>query len=169
MASTPWTRSSSSRIALHSRPMERCWSAISATCASAGSIWPRASSPRSPERAQRLAERPARDRFRSRWQSVSCVARRQRDHAARPCDQTWSKLPVQVSGPKGISYSPDGSLFIADTESHRILRFDLKSQTAAVAVAPATRKRAGWRSAEVQPLPSAWNFCGEGRRGVYRR
>jgi streptogramin lyase len=34
---------------------------------------------------------------------------------------------ARLSGPKGISYAPDGSLYIADTESHTIRRIDLKS------------------------------------------
>jgi sugar lactone lactonase YvrE len=34
---------------------------------------------------------------------------------------------AKLSGPKGIAYAPDGSLYIADTESHTIRRIDLKS------------------------------------------
>jgi len=34
---------------------------------------------------------------------------------------------ARLSGPKGVSWSPDGSLYIADTESHTIRRIDLKS------------------------------------------
>ncbi len=34
---------------------------------------------------------------------------------------------AKLSGPKGISLSPDGGLYIADTESHTIRRIDLKS------------------------------------------
>jgi len=34
---------------------------------------------------------------------------------------------AKLSGPKGIAYAPDGSLYIADTESHSIRRIDLKS------------------------------------------
>jgi DNA-binding beta-propeller fold protein YncE len=36
---------------------------------------------------------------------------------------------AKLSGPKGIAYAPDGSLYIADTESHTIRRIDLKSGT----------------------------------------
>ncbi|MEX2263874.1 MAG: hypothetical protein WD696_18105 [Bryobacteraceae bacterium] len=32
-----------------------------------------------------------------------------------------------LSGPKGVAYAPDDSLYIADTESHTIRRIDLKS------------------------------------------
>jgi DNA-binding beta-propeller fold protein YncE len=32
-----------------------------------------------------------------------------------------------LSGPKGIAWAPDGSLYIADTESHTIRRIDLKT------------------------------------------
>jgi sugar lactone lactonase YvrE len=34
---------------------------------------------------------------------------------------------AKLNGPKGISWAPDGSLYIADTESHVIRRIDLKS------------------------------------------
>jgi DNA-binding beta-propeller fold protein YncE len=34
---------------------------------------------------------------------------------------------AKLSGPKGIAYAPDGSLYIADTESHTIRRIDLKT------------------------------------------
>ncbi len=34
---------------------------------------------------------------------------------------------AKLSGPKGISWSPDGGVYIADTESHTIRRIDLKS------------------------------------------
>lgn len=34
---------------------------------------------------------------------------------------------AKLNGPKGISYAPDGSLYIADTESHTIRRIDQKS------------------------------------------
>lgn len=34
---------------------------------------------------------------------------------------------AKLSGPKGIAYAPDGSVYIADTESHTIRRIDLKT------------------------------------------
>jgi DNA-binding beta-propeller fold protein YncE len=34
---------------------------------------------------------------------------------------------AKLSGPKGIAYAPDGSLYIADTENHTIRRVDLKT------------------------------------------
>jgi sugar lactone lactonase YvrE len=34
---------------------------------------------------------------------------------------------AKLSGPKGIAWSPDASLYLADTESHTIRRVDLKS------------------------------------------
>src|SRR5437867_8938761 len=33
----------------------------------------------------------------------------------------------KLSGPKGLAYSTDGSLYIADTENHAIRRLDLKT------------------------------------------
>ena len=34
---------------------------------------------------------------------------------------------ARLSGPKGIAFAPDGSLYLADTESHTIRRVDLKT------------------------------------------
>jgi DNA-binding beta-propeller fold protein YncE len=34
---------------------------------------------------------------------------------------------ANLAGPKGIAWAPDGSIYIADTESHTIRRIDLKS------------------------------------------
>jgi streptogramin lyase len=34
---------------------------------------------------------------------------------------------AKLSGPKGIAWAPDGSLYLADTESHTIRRIDLKT------------------------------------------
>jgi streptogramin lyase len=36
-------------------------------------------------------------------------------------------LNAKLSGPKGLVYTPDGSLYMADTESHTIRRVDLKT------------------------------------------
>jgi sugar lactone lactonase YvrE len=36
-------------------------------------------------------------------------------------------LVAKLSGPKGISWAPDGSLYLADTESHTIRRIELKT------------------------------------------
>ncbi len=36
-------------------------------------------------------------------------------------------VQAKLNGPKGVSYAPDGSLYIADTESHTIRRIDLKT------------------------------------------
>ena len=38
-----------------------------------------------------------------------------------------SALLAKLSGPKGIAWAPDDSLYIADTESHTIRRIDLKT------------------------------------------
>ncbi|MEJ7606577.1 MAG: SMP-30/gluconolactonase/LRE family protein [Bryobacteraceae bacterium] len=37
-------------------------------------------------------------------------------------------LQAKLSGPKGVALSPDGGLYIADTESHTIRRIDLKTK-----------------------------------------
>ena len=34
---------------------------------------------------------------------------------------------AKLSGPKGVAWAPDNSLYFADTESHTIRRIDLKS------------------------------------------
>jgi DNA-binding beta-propeller fold protein YncE len=38
---------------------------------------------------------------------------------------------AKLAGPKGIAYSRDGGVYIADTESHTIRRIDLKTGTIA--------------------------------------
>lgn len=48
---------------------------------------------------------------------------------------------ARLSGPKGIAWSPDGSLYIADTESHTIRRIDLK--TGVITTAAGTGERGG--------------------------
>ncbi|MBM3724802.1 MAG: hypothetical protein FJW40_05195 [Acidobacteria bacterium] len=40
-------------------------------------------------------------------------------------------LQASLSGPKGIAWSPDGGVYIADTESHTVRRIDLKKKTIA--------------------------------------
>ncbi len=46
---------------------------------------------------------------------------------------------AKLNGPKGIAYSPDGSVYIADTESHIIRRIDLKSGTISTVMGTGTR------------------------------
>lgn len=46
---------------------------------------------------------------------------------------------AKLSGPKGIAYSPDGSVYIADTESHVIRRIDLKTGTIATVMGTGAR------------------------------
>lgn len=46
---------------------------------------------------------------------------------------------ARLSGPKGVSWAPDNSLYIADTESHTIRRIDLK--TGAIATVVGTGER----------------------------
>lgn len=46
---------------------------------------------------------------------------------------------AKLSGPKGIAYSPDGSVYIADTESHVIRRIDLKTGTIATVLGTGAR------------------------------
>ncbi|MFN7925993.1 MAG: SMP-30/gluconolactonase/LRE family protein [Bryobacteraceae bacterium] len=42
-------------------------------------------------------------------------------------DGSGDARKAELSGPKGIAWSPDGGVYIADTESHTIRRIDLKS------------------------------------------
>ncbi len=44
-----------------------------------------------------------------------------------------------LSGPKGVALSPDGGLYIADTESHTIRRIDLKDGTIRTVLGDGTR------------------------------
>ncbi len=46
---------------------------------------------------------------------------------------------AKLSGPKGVSISPDGGLYIADTESHTIRRIDLKTGTIKTVLGDGTR------------------------------
>ena len=45
-----------------------------------------------------------------------------------PKDQSLARM-TKLSGPKGIAIAPDGNVFLADTESHSIRMFDLKTQS----------------------------------------
>jgi sugar lactone lactonase YvrE len=46
---------------------------------------------------------------------------------------------AKLSGPKGVALSPDGGLYIADTESHTIRRIDLKDGTIRTVLGDGTR------------------------------
>jgi len=46
---------------------------------------------------------------------------------------------AKLNGPKGVAYSPDQSLYIADTENHVIRRLDLKSGTIATVIGTGER------------------------------
>jgi sugar lactone lactonase YvrE len=46
---------------------------------------------------------------------------------------------AKLSGPKGIAVAPDGSVYIADTESHTIRRIDLATGTIATVAGDGTR------------------------------
>jgi sugar lactone lactonase YvrE len=46
---------------------------------------------------------------------------------------------AKLSGPKGVALSPDGGLYIADTESHTIRRIDLKDGTIKTVLGDGTR------------------------------
>ena len=46
---------------------------------------------------------------------------------------------AKLNGPKGIAWSPDGGVYIADTESHTIRRIDLKSGIITTAVGTGER------------------------------
>jgi sugar lactone lactonase YvrE len=46
---------------------------------------------------------------------------------------------AKLSGPKGIAWAPDNSLYLADTESHTIRRIDLK--TGVIATVAGTGQR----------------------------
>jgi len=48
-------------------------------------------------------------------------------------------VDAKLSGPKGVSISPDGGLYIADTESHTIRRIDLKTGTIKTILGDGTR------------------------------
>jgi len=66
---------------------------------------------------------------------------------------------AKLSGPKGISYSSDGGVYIADTESHTIRRIDLKSGVITTVLGTGeARRRPPGRSAEVQAGAAARSF-----------
>lgn len=46
---------------------------------------------------------------------------------------------AKLNGPKGVSWAPDNSLYIADTESHTIRRIDLKTGVITTVVGTGTR------------------------------
>jgi streptogramin lyase len=46
---------------------------------------------------------------------------------------------AKLSGPKGVSLSPDGGLYIADTESHTIRRIDIKTGIITTVLGTGTR------------------------------
>ena len=46
---------------------------------------------------------------------------------------------AKLSGPKGIAYSSDGSVYIADTESHTIRRIELESGRITTVIGTGTR------------------------------
>ena len=78
---------------------------------------------------------------------------------------------ARLAGPKGISWAPDGSLYLADTESHTIRRIDLKTGI----IDYRGRRRAS--GAMVRTVPARQCrlarphgiFVGKFRYGLYRR
>jgi DNA-binding beta-propeller fold protein YncE len=48
-------------------------------------------------------------------------------------------VSAKLNGPKGITYSPDGALYISDTESHVIRRIDLRKGTISTVIGTGKR------------------------------
>jgi DNA-binding beta-propeller fold protein YncE len=61
------------------------------------------------------------DRKTKRWQHLAGTGEKGYSGDGGPARQ------AKLSGPKGIAVSPDGGVYIADTESHTIRRIDLKT------------------------------------------
>ena len=77
---------------------------------------------------------------------------------------------AKLAGPKGVAWAPDGSLYLADTESHTIRRIDLKTGIITTVVGAGERGDGpDGPASQLPPGPAARHLREQGWYGLCRR